>query len=189
MTDNPNKRSTDDDDEPYAKVSHNVPKSVKEDAQQRAEWGELSDRVRSTYRMVAYGVSGGKEHSLRQELETLRDRKDRLRSRIRELNAEIEDVERRETRVEEQLDELRGREERYEGHLSSIEEQIRDGMAVFEDHGAIRRASEEGGKSPGEVIDDLKERNRDIPDRAFKRQTTVAEKWQGVDSDRRLRSE
>lgn len=174
-----------DADEPTARVTHEVPESVYQDAKQVAEWGERTEYVRMAYRTLAYGDAEGSRSRLQFELERVREQKDNVRARIRDLQAELEDIEQRETRLEERLDKAKTADEKYKGHLESLETNLRDGMNVYPGHGAVERAASIGNKTPEEVVDDLQERNPSLPAHAFIRADRADIPWRGVaDEDR-----
>ena len=171
----------------YVRVSHRMPARLRDAARSAAEYGELSDRVRATYKTVAYGEAEGRSSELQLELETVRDRKERLRGEIRELQSELDTVESREARLEERLAEVQRRGERYEGHLESIETQLRGGTHIFPELPAVQRAAQTSNNTPAEVIAELQERNPEIPDHAFVRADKAPKPWRGL-GDPGLRS-
>lgn len=170
------------DDAENTRVTHLVPEPLRDAAQESAEHGELSERVRTVYRIVATGGVADARTQLQLELEQLRSKKDRLRAEKDDIEAQLRDLERREKRLEERIDQQQSRQDRYAGHLESLSEQIRDGMAVFPGHAAVKQAADVGGKTPEAVIADLKDQNPGLPDTAFTKQGTLDrhERWTGV---------
>lgn len=170
------------DDAESARVTHVVPQPVRDAAQERTERGELSERVRDLYRIVATGGVTGSRDQLKLELERVRSKKDRLRGEIEDIQAQLHDLERREQRLEERVDQHQSRKDRYLGHLESLEQRIHAGQAAPPEHGAVEQAADIAGKTPEAVIEDIRERNPGLPDRAFVRQDTLAphEQWRGT---------
>lgn len=161
-------------------VSHLVPKSVKEDAQKKAEHGELSDAVRKTYEIIAYGGDYEDTFRLEQQL-------DRARAEYERLVEDKEDVERKIRETAETIETLEERLESIESAKSNFEEQIQElerglktGEHIFPSHGKVERAAEAGRMSPEEVIDLLQERNPDVPDHAFVPAHEADFVWRGV---------
>ncbi|MFC6826521.1 hypothetical protein [Halopelagius fulvigenes] len=57
--------------------------------------------------------------------------------------------------------------EKLEEHLTALDSLLQDGTHVFPEHGRIRDAAKVSGMRPEDVIELLKERNPEIPDRKF----------------------
>jgi len=85
-------------------VSHLVPEHVREAAKANAEYGELSEKVRVLYETIAFGEEIGQRTQLERELQSVREKKDKKRAKVRELQTEIENLERREMRLEIKLE-------------------------------------------------------------------------------------
>lgn len=167
----------------FVRVGHRVPGHLRDAAQANTEHGELSEMVRSLYRRIAHGDSDGGAESIAIELERVRAKKDELREEVRKLQNELQSLEQQETRLEEKLTTHRSRQDKYEGHLESLEQQLRNGTRVFAEIPSVQQAGSTAGKSPEEVIEDLKERNPIIPDHAFESGLHTTRKWEGVDSE------
>lgn len=166
---------TDGDDETVG-VSARMPRSLRDGAKANAERGELSEAVRAAYRAVRYGTTPADEV----ERSALHDRREQLQKQRAEAASELESIGERLAELEERRRAASDREEEYEDMLARIEQDVRDGMAVFPGHGTIQSAAETRGKAPQGVIEDLRERNPDLPDRAFRDQMHVDECWEGV---------
>lgn len=163
------------------RVSHRVPKHIRDAAQNQTEHGELSELVRDLYRRVAHGDASGGLDSVELELQRVRKEKDQLRGQIGELQNELKSLEQEETRLEEKLTNRRSKQDKYEGHLESIEADLRGGMYLDDDNERLKRAGRAVGKPPQAVIEDLKERNPDVPDHAFEQAYKNPDKeWHGV---------
>lgn len=165
-----------------AQVNFTVEESAKELAKEKLEHGELSQRLRERIQQIAFGEELSKRAQKQERLEELREKKDNLRSDKREIEADIEDVEQEITRIEEQLDNLERREDKYETSLEMLEESLYDGQRIFEEHGQVQKAAKLGEKEPEDVIAELKERNPEIPDHAFKQKLQSPEPWDGIEN-------
>lgn len=161
-----------------------VTRRTRELAKYNAERGGLSDAIAETIKGLAYGEAAGDRAALKRELETVRDEIDEQRGKIRERQAKVDRLERKKARLEERMTEMTDQEERYEGHLESLEGQVKDGMHLWPDHGGVKRAaSTHEGKTPADVLADLRERNPEIPARAFEPAIDSDEPWDGVTDD------
>ena len=94
----------DDDDDELVQVSHLVPKSVREDAQQNSGHGDLSDAVRMAYRTIAYGDDYQNTTRLKQRLERAKNEYRRLVEEKEAVEDEMEGTEDRIRQLREQLE-------------------------------------------------------------------------------------
>jgi len=146
-----------------------VPKETKEVAKRNLEYGGLSREVRNTLARIAHGEETAELQRVKDNLEDLRDKRSELKQSRDEIENKLSDIERKIERNEKKLDRLRDMESEYEGRLMSIEEQmIEDEIRVFHDHGQILSVAQEYGLEPIDVINDLQERNPDLPDKQFR---------------------
>lgn len=169
---------TDEDD--YVRVSHRVPEHVREAAQQNTKHGEMSELVRSLYGRIAFGDAEGGAESIEIELERVRAEKDDLRQEIRELQNELQTVEQRETRLEEKLSTHRSRQDKYEAHVESLEQLLYDGTHVWPGHPVVKKAAQASNRDPETVVENLQDRNPEIPDYAFEDAMHADETWNGI---------
>lgn len=169
-----------DDDEELVQVSHLVPKSVREDAQENSGHGDLSDAVRMAYRTIAYGDDYQNTTRLKQRLERAKNEYRRLVEEKEAIEAEMHDCEERIRSLREQLDEAQKADERYEQLLEELEEKLYAGSHVFPNHGDVIEAAEIGSVSEQEVIDELRERNPEIPEDAFVPASEAEFEWTGT---------
>jgi len=109
-------------------VSFEVDESIRDIAMDKAEHGEMSERVRQQYRIVAFGEDIGENHRLRQELEKLRDERDKKKAQRRKLDAELEEIDDRIARLEERIDKKDTREDKYEAQLEMLDELLHEGI-------------------------------------------------------------
>lgn len=168
-----------DDDEELVQVSHLVPKQLREDAQENSGHGDLSDAVRQAYRIVAYGDDYENTARLKQRLERAKNEYKRLREEEDRVQEQKEETQKRIQRLRERIEEAESQEERYDELLADLESQIYAGSHVFPSHGDVEEAADVAGKEPEAVIDDLKERNSDIPEDAFKPAHEAEFEWTG----------
>jgi len=139
-----------------------------EEAKSRLDHGELSEELRRTVDRLAHGADVAEETRLTDRLESLReDRRDLKRDR-EDINDAIEEVDRKIERVERRLDELREQDGEYDGVLSMLEEDLQSGQRILGGSDKIKRAASIGDCSVEAVVDDLRERNPDAPDMAFR---------------------
>lgn len=168
-------------DEETVQVSHLVPEHVKDAAKEKTEHGELSEHVRNLYRRMAFGEDVAEHETVKMELERVRDEKDDVRRKIRDLQSDLEAIERKETRLEEKLNQHTSRKDKYEGHLESLETQLAQGAHISTTHPGVKRASNVGNVDKDEVITDLRERNPSVPDHAFVDAMNTDRRWNGFD--------
>lgn len=172
---------SDDDEENLVQVNHLVDKSIKERAQKNAtEWGELSEAVREVYRLYANRGEFSDVGRLELKLVKAEHDRERIQEQIDELTSQLESVKSREDELRERIDEREEMSREYEELLETIESEIRDGASVFPEHGMIQDAAKRSGKSAEGVIDDLQDRNPDLPDAAFVERRKADELWTGT---------
>lgn len=170
-------------DDDHVRVTHRVPGHVRDAAQDRTEHGELSERVRTLYQRAAFGEEVAEHDTVQRELNRVRDEKDDVRRQIREKQAELERLERRETRLEEKLSKHTSRKDKFEGHLESLETQLRRGAHISPSHPGVQRAANTGEVDPEEVIEELQERNPEVPEYAFEDAIHTDHVWNGFDEE------
>lgn len=149
------------------KVTFEVDADAWDTAKDKAEWGEMSERLRKTVEEKAYGTEVTERKRLKEKLENLRQEKREYDTEIDGLRADRDEVSRKISRIEDRLDTLMQKDGEYEGFLQSIEEDLHEGVRFDPQNGKIERASELGECDPADVIETLKERNPDVPDQAF----------------------
>lgn len=140
-------------------------RQLRDDAKRNTERGELSEEVRDLFRRKAYGIdatSGNSEiDRLKAELTDVRDRIDDLRRERRKIDAEIESQESRATRLEERISRLEERSDKFDTVVDTLESMLLDGARIFPERVDDELDSER-------VIKELKERNPEVPDHAFR---------------------
>lgn len=156
-----------DDNDEIVRVNHRVPEHIRDAAQSQTQHGELSEMVRELYQSVAFGTGWDANDSIKVELERTRAEKDKVRGQIRSLQAQLETVEKKEARLEEKLSKQSSQQDRYEGHLESLESLLGSGQHIWESHPTVEAAAEAGGVPEESVLEELQERNPDVPERQF----------------------
>lgn len=140
-------------------------RQLRDDAKRNVERGELSEEVRDLFRRKAYGTGAAKENSeierLRSELQEVRDRIDDLRRERRQIDAEIESQESRATRLEERISQLEEQTDEFDTVVETLETLLHDGARIFPERVDDQLDSER-------VINELKDRNPDVPECAFR---------------------
>jgi len=163
-----------DDEQDHAQINVTVPRETKEIAKRKLEHGGLTRVVRDALTRVAHGEDVSEREKVTDKLRQLRDTKREKISKRNQLDDEIAELEVKIERAENRLDELDDKQGEYEGTLKMIEQKMHDdGMHVFPGHGMIDEAASIGGCSPEDVIDDLRERNPDLPDHRFEEKNSI----------------
>jgi len=163
-----------------AQINFTVDRDAKELVKDKLEHGELSTALRQRVQELAFGEEISQRETAKRRLAELREEKDDLRSKKREIEAELEDVEQQITRVEERVDGMERREDKYEASLEMLEESLRSGSRLFEEHGQVVKAAKIGGVDASAVLDELKERNPEVPEYAFEDMLHSNHDWDGV---------
>lgn len=167
-------------DEDTVRVVAEVPESVKETAKDKLEYGGISREIRETLERIAFGEDLTQRSRLERQREAVADDLRELREQRREIDAKIESAEERITAIDQKLSTITSREDKFEAKLEELEAQLYDGVRLWDDHGAVRRAAQTGGVEPEQVIRTLKERNPDIPEYAYQQALHDNETWGGL---------
>lgn len=144
-----------------------VNRQTKELAKEKLGHGGLSRAVRQTLERIAHGQEVSERQRIEDRLETLRDERQEKRLKRNQLDNELDEINRKIERAESELDALRDKEGEYEGALQMLEDSLHDGMNVFPEHAQVKEAAAIGECKPRDVIDDLRERNPDLPSERF----------------------
>lgn len=163
-----------------SQVHFEVNRQAKELAKEKLEFGELSKVLRDEVRRVAFGEEISKRQRLTERLEKLREERDSLRADMRRIETEIDEKETEIARVEERMGGLERKEERYEAQIEMLEDQLFKGTRLWEDHGQVIKAAKTGEKQPKEVLQELQDRNPEIPEYAFQDGLKDAKEWDGL---------
>lgn len=135
----------------------------------KLEHGELSEELRQYSRQLAFGADVSEEERLLEERRELAKERREIDGDIETLKKKREEVERKLDRVDGRLEHLRERDGEYDGVIAMLEEDLRDGARVMPGTDKVKRAAKIGDCEPEDVIEDLKERNPNVPDKAFRR--------------------
>jgi chromosome segregation ATPase len=149
-------------------VVFNADSTTVEEAKQKLDHGEMSELLRETLDRVAHGADVTEEKRLTDRLQTLREERRQLRRERDEVESDLEEINRKIERVEQRLDDLREQEGEYDGVLAMLEADLHDGVRVMEGTPKVEKAARIGDCSAADVIADLRERNPDVPDAAFR---------------------
>jgi chromosome segregation ATPase len=149
-----------------AKVDANTHEVLK----RKLDHGELSALIRDIANTVAFGDEWDRQTLIEQRIESKREELRDLRDQRRSIEGKIETVEERIRDLERKRDQIETQEDQYEGALWSFEQSFRAGEFGHLDEGHPRLTSlaAEFDTSPADLHADLRERNPDVPDFAFK---------------------
>lgn len=154
-------------DDERTTVSFKVDENIRDIAMDKAEHGEMSERIRQQYRIVAFGEDVGENERLKQELQKLRDERDKLKAERRRIDADLEEIDDRIARLEERIEKKDTRQDKYEAQLEMLDELLQDGVHLWKDAPKIQKVAKTGGVDPIDVINDLQDRNPSIPDEQY----------------------
>jgi len=156
-------------------------------AKNKLEYGEMSELLRETLDRVAHGADVAEETRLKDALEAIRESKRDLREERQHVERQLEEKSREEERIEQRLDALREQEGEYDGVLAMLEEDLHEGVRIMEGSNKVKRAAAIGDCDPEDVLADLKERNPDVPDKAYRQsKTDEPPKWNADQSGESL---
>lgn len=168
-------------DEDVVRTTIRMPRNLRDEAKAQAEHGQLSEMVRDVFREIAFGEDINKREQYKRQLERIRDDKDDIRADIRDLQTELEKLEAQEARLEERLNETTSLRDKYDGMLEMLEHELYSGENIFAEHAAVKRAARTSNLEPDQVIEELKERNPEIPEYAFEPKMHADREWFGID--------
>lgn len=142
-----------------------------ETAKQKLDHGEMSERLRETLEAIAHGADVAEQSRLKDRLRDLREEKREKESEIRALQNDRDEIDRNIERIEQRLDELLDQQGEYDGALAMLESELHEGGYVWPAKPSVREAAQVGQTTPENVIQDLKERNSEVPECAFSEPT------------------
>ena len=152
-------------------------------AKDKLEHGEMSKLLRETLDRVAHGADVAEETRLKDALESIREDKRDLRQDRDNIERQLDEKSREEERIEQRLDALREQEGEYDGVLAMLEEDLHEGVRIMEGSSKVKRAAAIGNCESQDVIADLKERNPDVPKKAYRKsETDEPPKWNASES-------
>jgi chromosome segregation ATPase len=155
------------EDEELEQVNHLVPSDTKQEAAETAEWGELSDAVRSVYE--AFARSGGDVEvaRLRAELERTKVEMESVEEQLDKLSEEHERLEERKSELERRLEGAESEALKYESIIDEIVHRLDSGESVWKGHGLVGEAAESKGIARDKVMSEIKERRPELPEERF----------------------
>jgi len=145
-----------------------IEQSTWETAMERLEHGEMSERLRDLVTEIAYGADISKRQRVKKRLDELREQRSEVQQDIRSLENEEERITANISSLEGTLEYLNDVDGEYHGALQVIEDVLEKGARIDIDHSQVIRAAKIRDTEPEDVIFDLKQRNPDIPDQAFR---------------------
>lgn len=145
-----------------------VDEQTLEQAKDGLERGELSKELRATVERLAHGEEVAEETRLTDRLKTLRENRRGLRQDRDSIETELDEVNRKIERVESRLDNLREQQGEYDGVLAMLEEDLHSGVRIIGGSAKVVKAANIGNCTKEDVVQDLQERNPDVPDKAFR---------------------
>lgn len=153
---------------------------------EKLEYGELSEVIRDVANTIAFGDGWDRRTVIDRRIEQKRQELSTLRDQRREINGKIESIEDRIDELEDRRERVETEAEQYTGALWSLEQSFRAGELGHLDpeHGRVKSLANEFGKSPESVLDELRERNPDVPDYAFKQKMHASRQFDGLPEDR-----
>lgn len=154
-------------DDRNAQINVNVNRETKELAKKKLGFGGLTDEINKTLYRVAHGAEVSEQRRLKDKLEDLREDKREIENEIDNLRNERDEKERKISRIEERLDAIMDQEGQYEGYIQSIETDLHNGKSFWPQHPKIQDVAEMVDSTGEQIIDDLRERNPNLPDSQF----------------------
>lgn len=91
-------------DEDTVKTTVQMPRHLRDAAKEQTDHGELSERVRSLFREIAFGEDVSRREGRKLELERIRDKKSELMEQKRATSRRIAELAEKESRLEDELD-------------------------------------------------------------------------------------
>lgn len=152
-------------------VNFNAKSETLQEAKAKLEHGELSEELRATLDRIAHGADVAEEKRLTDRLETLRESRRELRQERENIERQLEETNRNIERVERRLEQLREQNGEYDGVLAMLEEDLQSGVRILSGSPKVERAASIGDCTPSDVIQDLRDRNPDTPQIAFRKAT------------------
>lgn len=173
------------DSEETVRVVADVPKSIKMAAKEKLPHGGLSQEIEDALSRVAFGEELTQRSRLERQLDDLQKKRQDLQDERRELDAKIETYDNKIETVQREMSNLSSREERYESKLEELEVRLRvEGTRLDPGNTHVKRVAKESQKEVEGVVQDLKQRNPDVPDFAFEDGLHDHQNsWQSIDEE------
>lgn len=158
-----------DDTNDTVKYTVRMPESLRDDAKNRAERGELADEVRGVFRRKAYGTDGLDQptelEQAQAEIREVRRQIDEFRQKRDLLDSKISNKEKRANRLEERIEALEDRSSELDAKVEMLENLLHDGYPMWPAY--IEDKANVESDVAGKLYDKLRARNSDLPDIAF----------------------
>lgn len=155
------------EDDEKQMVTFNIDLDTYQQAKEKLEHGQMSQELRMKLKRIAYGTDASKREQLREELHTLREDKRDIEREISNLREQRSEKTRKIERVEQRLDDLRDIEGEYNGALEMLESRLLQGERIHENLDGVENAAQLGEKTKQDVLEDLQDRNPEVPLYAF----------------------
>lgn len=155
------------DDDEMEQVNHLVPSGTKARASESADWGELSEAVRSVYEAFARTGGDADVVRLQAELQRVQSHLSSLDEQIASLESEREAMKEREDELVRQLDKAESDADEYIDLINQLLDSLDSGESVWPSHAIVQEAATLNGSSPDEVIDELRDERPHLPDDRF----------------------
>ena len=160
-----------EDGDELVKVTHKVPKSVRDQAQDLAEFGEMSDIVRDAYKRKAKPNDVTDRDEIDRRLQELRTERDELRLELRkkteELEAEIDARETQIARLEERKDSARSKSDQFRGELNQLVSHVESGGHIWDTYPGVKDAAETVDEAPEYVLRKVKQEAEGVDEAQF----------------------
>lgn len=180
--------SEDSDRDDWPTIAFTAPPEDKELFDELTEHGEKSFLFRHFVR--SYNESQGYDRRTAHDsrLEFLQEKLDEAKARRAQADADVQELEDEIELVRERRESVLTQQEEYEIALSTFERAFRAGEFGHVDagHARIQELADEYRRRPDDVHDDLRDRNPDVPDhafRAYQHVSTLDGKFEGLPDD------
>jgi DNA repair exonuclease SbcCD ATPase subunit len=125
---------------------------------------------------------GQKKAAIEVRLENKRTQLEAAKGTLEDERANVAELREEVSRLEAMVEKTEAQEDQYDDLLESLESELYDGANITESRGKVQEAANMKGIDTAEVILELKERNPDVPDYAFKPPRETDEDWFGRDA-------
>jgi len=154
-------------DKEMKQVGFEAEREVVERVKEDLEYGDLSEELRHRLQEIAYGTRTARKEQLREKLQSLREKDREILRDIQQSQEKRKEKQREIERVEQKLETLRDTEGEYAGALEMLEARLHDGERIHKKLDAVDHAADVGDTTREGVLEDLAERNPDVPNFAF----------------------
>ncbi len=127
---------------------------------------------------------GERQELIDMKISQKEDEEEMILQHINELKEDLEDVREEKQALLSKREELEEEQNAYEEHLQEMEEFLLQGRHLDPSHPRVENAARVGDVDPTEVIEELKDRNPEVPDYAFVDGLHAEETWNGFEGGR-----